>query len=127
MVTEPAGAAGVAALLADPDGWQGPVCVVLSGGNIDPLLLGKVVAHGMAAAGRYLALRVTLPDLPGGLASLLVLVADAGANVVDVAHARTSARLHLAEVEVLLQLETRGPEHAAEVIARLRAAGYPVA
>ncbi|MGK2875258.1 MAG: threonine ammonia-lyase [Nocardioides sp.] len=126
LVTEPAGAAAVAALIDDPEGWEGPVCVVLSGGNLDPLLLGKVVAHGMAAAGRYLALRVTLPDLPGGLASLLGLIADAGANVVDVAHARTSARLHLAEVEVLVQLETRGPEHAAEVESRLVGAGYRV-
>ncbi|MCK5956848.1 hypothetical protein KMY69_27860, partial [Klebsiella pneumoniae] len=91
---------------------------------IDPLLLGKVVTHGLAAAGRYLALRVILPDTPGGLASLLILVADAGANVIDVAHARTSPRLNMDEVEVHLQLATRGPEHATDVLARLAAAGY---
>ena len=73
---------------------------MLSGGNIDPLLLGKVIRHGMAAAGRYLYLRVRIPDLPGGLAGLLAELGDAGANVLEVAHERISPALHLDEVEV---------------------------
>ncbi|MDO9497538.1 MAG: threonine ammonia-lyase, partial [Nocardioides sp.] len=96
------------------------------GGNIDPLLLGKVIRHGMAAAGRYLNLRVNIPDLPGGLAQLLAEVGNAGANVLEVAHERISPLLNLDEVEVHLQLETRGEPHAERVLARLRECGYTI-
>ena len=112
QVVEPAGAAGVAAMQDDPTGFETPAVVVLSGGNIDPLLLGKVIRQGMAAAGRYLGLRVHIPDLPGGLATMLMELADVGANVIEVVHERISPTLHLNEVEVLVQLETRGPEHS---------------
>jgi threonine dehydratase len=98
---------------------------VLSGGNIDPLLLMRVIRHGMAAAGRYLSFRVRIPDLPGALARLLGELARSEANVLDVVHQRTSAQLHLDEVEVALQVETRGAEHREEVVAHLRSAGYP--
>jgi threonine dehydratase len=99
---------------------------VLSGGNIDPLLLGKVIRHGMAAAGRYLYLRVCIPDQPGGLARLLSELGDAGANILEVAHERISPSLSIDEVEVRLQMETRGEPHAEQVIARLRECGYSV-
>ena len=92
MVVEPAGAAAVAALLDDPTAYGCPTVAVLSGGNIDPLLLGKVIRHGMAAAGRYLYLRVCIPDLPGGLARLLTELGEAGANILEV-----SPRADLAE------------------------------
>jgi threonine dehydratase len=124
LVVEPAGAAGVAAIVDDPDRFTSPTVVVLSGGNIDPLLLGKVIQHGMAAAGRYLNLTLRIPDRPGGLARLLTDVAEAGANVIEVAHARISADLSLDEVEVNLQLETRGETHAETLLARLRERGY---
>jgi threonine dehydratase len=126
MVVEPAGAAAVAAILDDPSRFDGPTVGVLSGGNIDPLLLSKVIQHGMAAAGRYLNLRVRIPDLPGGLARMLAEVGEAGANVIEVAHARIDADLSLDEVEVHLQLETRGSAHAEAVQARLRERGYHV-
>jgi threonine dehydratase len=126
MVVEPAGAAAVAALLDAPDDFTAPVVAVLSGGNIDPLLLGKVIRHGMAAAGRYLNLHVTIPDVPGGLARLLTEVGASGANVIEVMHERISPALLLDEVEVQLQLETRGPEHSEQVLARLRERGYRV-
>jgi threonine dehydratase len=80
----------------------------------------------MAAAGRYLNLRVNIPDLPGGLARLLAEVGEAGANVIEVAHERISPTLNLDEVEVHLQLETRGDPHAAKVLARLRDCGYTI-
>ncbi|RJL33324.1 threonine ammonia-lyase [Bailinhaonella thermotolerans] len=124
LVVEPAGVAGVAALLDHPHAFEPPVVVVLSGGNIDPLLLSKVLRHGLIAAGRYLAFRIRLPDRPGALAVLLDELADMGANVQDIVHERMAARLHLDEAEVLLQLETRGPEHCDDVLGRLRAAGY---
>ncbi len=126
MVVEPAGAAAVAALLDDPTAYETPAVAVLSGGNIDPLLLGKVIRHGMASAGRYLHLRVCIPDLPGGLARLLTEVGEAGANILEVAHERISPSLHLDEVEVQLQMETRGEPHAEKVRARLRERGYRV-
>jgi threonine dehydratase len=124
QLVEPAGAAGVAALLEHPGVFEPPVVAVLSGGNIDPLLLSKVLRHGLSAAGRYLALRCRMPDRPGALAALLREVADLGANVLDVTHGRVTARLRVDEVEVLLQVETRGPAHCDEVIRQLRQAGY---
>jgi len=116
QVVEPAGAAGVAALLEHPQAFEPPVVAVLSGGNIDPLLLAKVLRYGLAAAGRFLTFRCPLPDRPGALATLLAEVAALGANVLDVVHERNTPGLHVDEVEVLLQAETRGPEHCDSVI-----------
>ena len=126
LVVEPAGAAAVASLLETPAAFETPAVVVLSGGNVDPLLLMRVIRHGLAAAGRYLYFRARIPDVPGGLAELLNEIARASANVLDVVHERTSASLHLDEVEVQLQVETRGPEHADRVLAHLRDRGYTV-
>jgi threonine dehydratase len=126
MVVEPAGAAAVAAILDDPARFSRPTVGVLSGGNIDPLLLSKVIQHGMAAGGRYLNLTLRIPDRPGGLARLLAEVGEAGANVIEVAHARINADLSLDEVQVHLQLETRGEAHAEMLLVRLRERGYRV-
>jgi threonine dehydratase len=126
LVVEPAGAAAVAALMDHPDRFPTPAVAVLSGGNVDPLLLMRVIRHGMAAAGRYLFFRVRIPDLPGALARLLNDLAELDANVLDVVHERTSAHLHLNEVEVAMQVETRGTQHAERVLARLRERGYHV-
>jgi threonine dehydratase len=128
LVVEPAGAAGVAALL---DGsfarsLRPPVVAVLSGGNIDPILQMRVIRHGMAAAGRYLQFRLRVPDLPGSLAALLALLADTRVNVLEVEHARTGPRMSVDEVEIGLRLETQGPEHCEQVLSALRAAGYPL-
>jgi threonine dehydratase len=126
LVVEPAGVAGVAALMEQPDRFATPVVAVLSGGNIDPLVLLHVIQHGMAAAARYLTLGVRLGDAPGALAGLLTLVAEHGGNVLDVAHTRTSVALGLGEVDVHLSMETRGPQHCAELVAAIQAAGHAV-
>jgi threonine dehydratase len=126
LVVEPAGVAAVAAVLADPSAFAPPVVAVVSGGNIDPVLLLKVVQHGMAAAGRYLSLRLRVPDRPGSLAAVLAELAAVGANVLEVEHERTATRLDVGEVEVFVVLETRGPDHAAEVVSALSRAGYAV-
>ena len=126
QVVEPAGAAAVAAVLAEPRRWEPPMVAVLTGGNIDPVLLMRVIQHGMLAAGRYLSVRVRIADRPGELARLLVLVAELGANVVDVEHSRTTSHLDLGEVEVALSVETRGAEHRVELLAALGAAGHAV-
>ncbi|MFJ8657884.1 threonine ammonia-lyase [Streptomyces sp. NPDC093795] len=126
MVVEPAGASPVAALLSDPKAFKGPVVAVLSGGNVDPLLLQRILRHGMAAGGRYLSLRLRVTDRPGVLATLLAVLTVADANVLDVSHVRTDPRLGLTEAEVELHLETKGPEHCREVEDALRDAGYTV-
>jgi threonine dehydratase len=128
MVVEPAGAAAVAALLDGVLGdLEGPVCAVVSGGNVDPLLLVHVVQHGLTAARRFLALRVTVPDRPGSLVGVLTTVSGTGANVIDVAHSRLTGTLALGEVEIAITVETRGAEHCSVVVGALRRSGYVVA
>ncbi|MFE0737577.1 threonine ammonia-lyase [Streptomyces sp. NPDC058855] len=126
LVVEPAGASPVAALLTAPEDFRGPVVAVLSGGNVDPLLLQRILRHGMAAGGRYLSLRLRVTDRPGALATLLAVLTVVDANVLDVSHVRTDPRLGLTEAEVELHLETKGPEHCREVEDALREAGYTV-
>lgn len=128
LIVEPAGAAGVAALLSPlrDRALPGPVVIVLSGGNIDPLLLTRVIGHGLSAAGRYLAMRVTIADRPGALSALLGVVGRAGASVVDIVHSRTVIWLEVDEVEVSLTVETRGPAHRDDVLEALRDAGFRV-
>lgn len=126
VLVEPAGAAAVAAIMDHPRDFDGPIVAVLSGGNIDPLLLMRVLRHGMAAQGRYLSLRCRIDDRPGALARLLIELSSAEANVLDVVHERTSETLTLDEVEVVLQMEMRGPEHRKQVLDRLRECGYSV-
>jgi threonine dehydratase len=124
MVVEPAGAAGVAALLDDPQAFAPPVVAVLSGGNVDPVLMLRVLRHGLSAAGRYVAFRLRVADRPGALAAMLGELAAGDANVLEVEHLRTNPRLHVDEAEVYVQIETRGGSHTDAVLARMRAAGY---
>jgi threonine dehydratase len=126
LLVEPAGAAAVAALLEHPKRFETPAVAVLSGGNVDPLVLLHVIEHGMAAAARYLSLRLRVSDRPGALAELLALLGSLGANVLDVSHSRISGNLPLGDVEVAVSMETRGPEHCAELVEALRAAGHAV-
>ncbi len=125
-VVEPAGAVGLAAILAGKIAGTGPAVAVLSGGNVDPLLLIKLIDHGLSAAGRYLLLRIVLTDHPGALAALTGAVADMGLNVLDVEHHRAGVRLGVDEVEVLMTLETRDPEHRDQIVTDLMAKGYRV-
>jgi threonine dehydratase len=126
LVVEPAGAAPVAAILANPAAFTPPVVAVLSGGNIDPLLLMHVTQHGLVAAGRFLSLRVDIPDRPGSLARMLMLVGDAGGNVIDVVHSRVGSGLRLGDVQVRLSLECKGHDHGEEIQQALVAAGLTV-
>ena len=124
VVVEPAGAVGVAALLAGKVKPTGTTMAVLSGGNIDPLLLQRVVAHGLAASGRYLTIRIPLPDRPGQLARVSELVSQAGANVMEVLHTRHGQGLQISDVILQLSIETRGAEHTELTLDTLRRAGY---
>ncbi|WP_066584895.1 threonine ammonia-lyase [Cellulomonas timonensis] len=125
LLVEPSGAAAVAALMAAPAGtFQGPAVAVLSGGNIDPLVLLRVVRHGLASAGRYLQLRVKVDDSPGALAGLLGELAATGGNVMHVSHVRTGTGLAIDEVEIEVQVETKGPEHCVQVREHVLSAGF---
>lgn len=126
LVLEPAAAASVAATLENAGRLEPPVVVVLSGGNIDPLLLQRVVRFGLSASGRYFAFHTRIPDRPGELHRLLGLIAEIGANVVGVEHHREGVSVQLGEVDVALQVETRGREHIDEVVGRLHSGGYVV-
>ncbi|WP_243227403.1 threonine ammonia-lyase [Microbacterium sp. CIAB417] len=124
LVVEPAGAVGVAALMTGKISASGPVVSVLSGGNIDPLLLQRVISNGLSAAGRYMTMRIPLPDRPGQLVQVSEVIARVGANVTEVLHTRHGQGLQISQVILQVSVETRGVEHRAEVIAALEAAGF---
>lgn len=124
LVVEPAGAVSVAAILAGKIQHSGTTVAILSGGNIDPLVMERIISHGLAASERYLKLRIPLPDRPGQLARTAEIVAESNANVVEVLHTRHGSGLQISEVELELHIETRGPEHAEIVLHNLREAGY---
>jgi len=126
LVVEPGGAAAVAAIMDDPDSFETPAVAVLSGGNVDPLIMMRVIRHGLTAGGRFTQITVHMPDRPGSLAGLLGEIAAMDANVVDVSHLRTNPRLAVDEVEITIDLETRGADHRDQLLARLRDAGYRV-
>lgn len=126
LVVEPAGATGVAAMIAGKGTVSGVTATILSGGNIDPLLLQRVIGHGLAASARYLKLRILLPDVPGQLVRTASIVASQNANVVEVIHTRHATELPISEVELELHIETRGHEHGDAVVQALRDEGYVV-
>ena len=123
---EGGGAVGVAALLSGQlaPAETGSTVIVLSGGNVDAGLLAEMARRHESLAGRRLVLLARVPDRPGGLATLLSLVGELRANLLDVQHIREGIDLHVRETAVQLVLETRGPDHAEEVARAIRRAGY---
>jgi threonine dehydratase len=126
LVVEGAGAVGLAALLAGRVEGDGPVGVILSGGNIDASLLITVMRHGLTRAGRYLVVRSRVPDRPGELLKLLGLVAQERVNVVSVVHHREGRSIGIGETEVELTLATRDEEHCMSLLETIERWGYPV-
>jgi threonine dehydratase len=123
-LVEGAGAASLAALLKYPERFKGRrVGLVLCGGNIDPLLLAAIIERGMVRAGRLARIRVSARDVPGTLAKITATVAQAGANIDEVHHQRAFTTLAAQNVEVELVIQTRGPQHIADVMAELSVAG----
>jgi threonine dehydratase len=123
QVVEPAGAVGVAALMSGAIKPKGKTVVVLCGGNIDPLLMQKVIGHGLAASERYTTIVVMLPDRPGQLVKAADAVASAQGNVVEVLHTRHGKDLDISEVELRLSVETSGHEHRMRVLKALKDVG----
>lgn len=126
LVVEPSGAAATAAVMNAPQDFEPPIAITLSGGNVDSLVLLRIIRHGMAAAGRYLSISVQTPDFPGSLAGLLEVLKQHKANVVDVFHDRTDPRVSIGNVRIDIQMETRSMEHRDRILAALTSAGYRV-
>ena len=124
LVVEPAGAVAVAAIMTGQVKNAGVTVAILSGGNIDPLVMERVISRGLAASDRYLKLRLMLPDRPGQLARVAELISEANANVVEVLHTRHGRNALISDVEIELSIETRGPEHVQRVLGHLIEAGY---
>jgi threonine dehydratase len=126
LVVEGAGAVGVAALLTGKVELprDGEACSLLSGGNVDASRLAECIRQGETAAGRRIVLWTVVPDRPGALAALLRVVAEQGANVVDVEHLREGVELHVRETAIQLVLQTDGREHSQAVLDAVRAEGF---
>ncbi|QDL56473.1 threonine ammonia-lyase [Rhodoferax aquaticus] len=124
-LVEGAGAAGLAALLKYPERFKGKrVGLVLCGGNIDPLFLAAIIQRGMVRAGRLARIRVGARDVPGTLARITAMVAEAGANIDEVHHQRAFTTLSVQNAEIELVVQTRGHAHVNDVLAVLRDAGF---
>ncbi|MBI2955439.1 MAG: threonine ammonia-lyase [Chloroflexi bacterium] len=127
LLVEGAGAVGLAAMLTGKLDLAGrKVALVLSGGNIDVNLLSRIIEHGLTSAGRYLVIRVTLPDQPGQLSDLLRVLAKERVNILEIEHHRAGLPLPINQAEIELTLETRDPQQCAEIMNALRQAGYEV-
>jgi len=126
LVVEGAGAVGVAALLTGKvkPPTEGSACAVLSGGNVDATRLAECIALGETVAGRRVVVSVVMPDRPGALSGLLQVVAEQGANVIDVEHLREGVDLHVGETAITLVLQTKGREHSAGLLAAIEAEGF---
>lgn len=128
LVVEPAGSVSVAALMSgslkEKYGDLGTTVCVLSGGNIDPMLMLKVIQRGLSAAGRYMTIKMMLNDRPGELTTISRIISERDANVTGVDHTRLGGALSMGDVSITIDMETKGAEHCKEVIAALEAAGY---
>jgi threonine dehydratase len=122
---EGAGAAALAALLRHPSGFMGrKVCLVLGGGNIDPLMLSEIIERGMVRGGRLARITVEIRDVPGVLAKVSSIVAEHGANIAEVYHQRAFTTLAVQNAELNLVLKTRNREHVKQIVAALRKEGF---
>ena len=126
LLVEGAGAVGVAALLAGKAGGAGPVCALLSGGNIDPTTLISVLRHGMTVEGRYLAMRTRLTDRPGELIRVCTLIAAERGNIVQIEHRREGVHLEVGDVGLDLTVVMRNEEHCQRLIQAMEESGFPV-
>lgn len=125
-VVEPSGAAALAAVLSGGVTGPGPVLLVLSGGNVDPLLLTNLVERGLSAAGRYVRFEIMIDDRPGGLAAATADLANTGLNILAIEHHRAGVSTSIGQVSVDVTAETRGPTHRDEALAQLQNQGWSV-
>ncbi|GAA1047233.1 threonine dehydratase, medium form [Mycobacteroides abscessus subsp. abscessus] len=128
LVVEPAGSVPVAAVMdreiEKKYGNLGTTVCLLSGGNIDPMLMLKVIQRGLSAAGRYLTIKMMLQDRPGELTTISSIISSLDANVTGVDHTRVGGALSMGDVSITIDMETKGNEHCEEVLSALTDAGY---
>lgn len=124
LVAEPAGAVTTAAIMTGAVRDSGSTVAILSGGNVDPMVLERVIGRGLTASKRYMRIRLDLPDRPGQLAIIAQILSDEQANVVEVLHTRHNEWTRINDVAIELSVTTRGPEHAERLLEALRRAGY---
>jgi threonine dehydratase len=126
-MAEGAGAAGLAAMLADPKRFRGrKVGLILAGGNIDPRLAASIMVRALAREERVIAVRVLIRDRPGTLAEIARTIGEAGGNILEVFHHRTMLSVPAKGASVDVTIETHGPEHAAQIVEMLRGRGFSV-
>jgi threonine dehydratase len=127
VVAEGAGAAALAAVLAEPDRFKGKrVALIVSGGNIDPRILASILMRGLAAAGRLARLRVEITDAPGMLARVASAIAKAGGNIIEIYHQRLFRDVPVTRADLDVIVETRDRAHLAEIVAALESVGLSV-
>jgi threonine dehydratase len=125
-VTEGAGAAALAGLLAYPEKFRGRKCgLVITGGNIDTRLLASVLTRELVRESRIVSLRIIGDDRPGLLANVSAIIGQMGANIIEVAHNRLALDVPAKGAEFDVMIETRDAQHTQEVMAALRERGYP--
>lgn len=126
LVAEGAGAAGLAAILADPGRWEGRrIGLPISGGNIDPRILSSVLLRGLVRDGQLVRLRVRIEDVPGALGKLAAIIGRCGGNIVEVYHQRLVFEVSVKRIDVDVMVETRDRGHVDRIIAALEAGGFP--
>jgi threonine dehydratase len=126
LIVEGAGAAGIAALMAEPERFRGrKVGIVLTGGNIDARLLSSLLMRGLVRGGRLVRLRAELPDLPGALSRVAGIIGGLGANIVEVHHQRLFHDTSVKRAELDVVVETQNRRHVDTLIDALVAAGFP--
>src|SRR5437764_142870 len=126
LIVEGAGAAGVAALLAEPERFRGrKVGIVLTGGNIDARLLASLLMRGLVRSGRLVRLRSELPDIPGVLSRVAGVIGGLGGNIVEVHHQRLFHDTSVKRAELDVVVETQNRRHVATIVDALVAAGFP--
>ncbi len=126
LVSEAAGAVGIAAVLSGRVRSEGHICAVVSGGNIDLNLLSRLIESGLSRAGRYHLVKLQLPDIPGQLSAAIGIIAESKANVLDVQHYRSGWKVPIGSVDIEILIETRHAEHAELVDQSLRSHGFHV-
>ena len=126
ILAEGAGAVSLAAVMSGSIGVSGKkkVVLVISGGNVDSPLLGRIISHGLMEHGRVVSIEVLLEDRPGVLAGLLALLAGLKVNVLNLSHERFEKGLPLYVSRVHMEIETRNQDHIKEVVSALKRGGY---
>jgi len=125
VISEGAGAAPLAALMKNKDHFVGKsVGLIISGGNIDSRMLSSILMRGLAREGRLASLRISIPDMPGVLATISKIIGDSGANIIEVHHQRLFSDVALKQTQIDVAVETIDRKHVQKLVEALYSAGF---